>query len=85
MKETIHINNMDDLDDLPTIGKPMNKMKQMLLELDKGEYDNFTDTSLLTFELMKDFKINHTLARYTSIAFFHYKDRINKTLNNDSI
>ena len=72
MNNSIHINNMEDLNDLPTIGKPMNKMKEVLLELDKGAYDNFTDRKLLALELMRDFKISHTPASYIAIAHFHY-------------
>lgn len=52
----------------------MTQMKKVLLELDKGDYDNFKAPELI-LELMRDFKISHTLSHYIVIAFFHYKGK----------
>jgi len=50
----------------------MNLIKRILIELDKGGYDNFTDRGLLTLELMRDFKISHSSATYVTTAYWHY-------------
>ena len=47
------------------------KLEEILEELDKGEYNNFADNKLLCEELMKDFKVSHTLAMYVAIMFIH--------------
>lgn len=53
--------------------KKDNLIKRILIELDKGGYDNFEDRGLLTLELMRDFKISNSSANYVTTAYWHYK------------
>jgi len=53
----------------------MGRFEDILTELDKGDYDQFTDVSLLTFEIMREFNYSHTSSRYVAMAFLHYKKR----------
>lgn len=53
----------------------LTRVKEVLIELDKGDYDNFIDKKLLSEELMRDFKISSTMAGYIAEAFLHYKDK----------
>ena len=58
----------------------INKMKKVLIELDKGDYDNFTDKSLLTQEIMRDFNLSHSVSIQVVTAFWHYR-KDNKILD----
>ena len=49
----------------------MSKLEEILEELDKGEYNHFTDKNLLSLELMRDFKASHTVARYIAVMHVH--------------
>ena len=53
----------------------MSKIKEILEELDKGEYNRFTDQGLLSEELMRDFKVSHTLAVYAATMFIHHNSK----------
>jgi len=56
----------------------MAKFQEILKEIGKGDYDNFTDAQLLSFEIMRDFKVSSTLSSYISMIFIHYKNQVCK-------
>ena len=50
----------------------MSKFEEISAELDKGDYDNFTDIYLLCVEIMRDFKVSHTAAMSIAKPFIYY-------------
>jgi len=54
----------------------MSKFEEILVELEKGDYDNFTDRYLLSAEIMRDFKVSHTIATNISITFLYRKSKV---------
>ena len=57
----------------------MGKFEEIAEALDKGDYDNFSDSQLLSFEIMRAFKVSSATSSYVAKMFIHQK---NKTCEN---